>query len=143
MAGAIGIPAILGVISAPVGLVLEGIAMGSVGFMVILKYTMKRLTAKMKKHEKIKLIADTKLNTIMEYVSQAINDGSISQEEFLLITCELAKFNALKEDIRNRTREKLVKIDSEKNVEEEVEKRVSERIKKEKISLIEKLSSSS
>ena len=52
VAGAIGIPAILGVISAPIGLALEGIAMGSVGFMVILKYTMKRLTAKMKKHEK-------------------------------------------------------------------------------------------
>ena len=51
------------------------------------------LSAKKDKHNKIKILADSKFNTIEEYVSQAIADGSISHEEFLLVNGEIRKFN--------------------------------------------------
>ena len=142
IAGAVSIPALLGVISAPVGLVLEGTFIGAFGVDILLRIASRRLSAKLKKHDQIKILADSKLNTIEEYVSQAINDGDISHEEFILITRELAKFNELKQKIRTKTSTKLQKIKNDTDFEKEVKKRVDERLAKEKKSLIEKLTSS-
>ena len=66
-----------------------------------------RLAAKTKKHNKIRTLADTKLNTIDEYISEAIEDGDISHKELVLINSELKKFNELKEKIQAKTSTKL------------------------------------
>ena len=66
---AVGIPA-------PIGLAMEGVAIGAFGCYALLKYASKRLTAKTKKHDQIRTLADTKLKTIDEYVSKAIEDGT-------------------------------------------------------------------
>ena len=66
MTAAVGIPAIVGVISAPIGLAMEGAAIGALGCFTLLKYASKRLTAKTKKHDQIKMLADAELNTIDE-----------------------------------------------------------------------------
>ena len=122
---AVGIPAILGVVTGPVGLVMEGIAIGAFGAYAILKYASRRLTHKTKKHDQIRMLADAKLNTIEEYVSHAIEDGDISQEEFVLILSELKKFNEMKEKIRSRTSTKLEA--SKASTKEEFERQVNER----------------
>ena len=143
IAAGVGIPAILGIITAPVGLSLEGVFIGAFAFEVLLKFANKKLNLKLKKHDKIRILADAKLNTIDEYVSQAITDGDISHEEFTLINSELKKFNDLKERIRSKTSTQLEKHRTDADFEKEIEKRVSERLAKEKKDLIQKLAGSS
>ena len=67
----------------------------------------KRLMVKTKKHDQIRTLADAKLNTIDEYISKAIEDCDISQEEFVLTNSELKKINELKEKIRAKVSSKL------------------------------------
>ena len=136
ISGAVGIPAILGIITAPVGLVLEGTCIGAFGASVLLKYESKKLTVKAKKHDQIRILADAKLNTIDEYVSQAINDGDISHEEFTLINGELKKFKDLKEKIRSKTSTALQKLKSDTDIEKEIETRVEARVSEEKKEII-------
>ena len=47
----VSIPVIAGVISAPIGLAMEGAAIGAFGCYALLKYAYKRLTAKTKNHD--------------------------------------------------------------------------------------------
>ena len=144
-AAAIGIPALMGVISAPIGLVLEGASIGAFGFYAVLKYASKKLTVKSKKHDQIKILADAKLNTIDEYVSKAIEDGDISHEEFVLITSELKKFNDLKEKIRLKTSTKLEeakhlnKVEFERQVEEKAKAMASDLLAKQKKEFMKKI----
>ena len=137
ISGVVGIPALLGVVTTPIGLVLEGMCIGGFGGSLAIKYVGKRLSLKARKHDRIRVMADAKLNTIQEYVSQAINDGDISHEEFLLITSELKKFNDEKEKIRKKVATALQ--GTKEDMEKEIEKRVEERVSKEKKDLIEKL----
>ena len=55
---------------------------------------------KSRKHHKIKLLADKKLNVISDLVSKALDDETISDEEFSLVLSELDKFFDKKEKIR-------------------------------------------
>ena len=136
------IPSLLGVVTAPVGLVLSGMAIGSCTAIMGLKYVAKRLTTKTKKHDQIRILADAKLNTIEDYVSKAIDDGNISHEEFILITTELKNFNELKEQIRTRAATALKQRDSkdiEAEIQKKVEEKLAEQLEKQKKDLIAKL----
>ena len=103
------------------------------------------MTAKTRKHDQIRTLADVKLNTIDEYISKAIEDGDISHEEFVLINSELKKFNEMKEKIRAKTSTKLEeaktmnKTDFERQVEERATTLAREMADKEKKELIKKL----
>ena len=66
----------------------------------------------MEKHEKIKTLAEVKLNTISDYVSKALEDDYISDEEYSLILNELVKFNEMKEEIRSK-----IKVSKDEEVE--------------------------
>ena len=61
----------------------------------------KLITKKIKKHDEIRVLAESKLNTVKNHVSKAIEDGCISQEEFVLISEERAKYSEMK-DIRTK-----------------------------------------
>ena len=135
ISGAVGIPALLGVISSPIGLVLEGMCVAGFAASMAIKYVGRRLAIKARKHDRIRALADAKLNTIQEYVSRAINDGDISH---LLITSELKKFNDEKEKIRKKVATDL-QAQTQTDIEKEIEKRVEERVSREKKVLIEKL----
>ena len=47
-------------------------------------YAQNKLVKKSKKHDEITVLTESKLNTISSHVSKAIEDGRISQEEFVL-----------------------------------------------------------
>ena len=64
----------------------------------------KKLILKAEKHEKIKVLADSKLNTINDYISKALIDGDISDKEYELILNELEKFQVMLEQIRTIVR---------------------------------------
>ena len=68
---------------------------------------------KLEKHEKIEMLAVSKLNTINDLVSKAITDSHISIEEFSLIIKEKEKYISMKNSIRKNKRETNQNIDVE------------------------------
>ena len=57
---------------------------------------------KQRKHDTIKLLAQSKLDSIADIISQAMQDGDISSIEFHKVLQEVEKFRKLKADIRNQ-----------------------------------------
>ena len=56
---------------------------------------------KKKKHDKIVLLANSKLNSIGVLVSKALIDSVISHDEFVLINNVPKEYNKMKEEIKN------------------------------------------
>ena len=69
------------------------------------------------KHNAIKLLAQSKLETISDIVSQAIQGGHISSMEFHKVFQEVEKYCKLKTDITNQAITKVTQFtkNSEKN----------------------------
>ena len=86
-----------GIVASPA---LAGVAtvcgLASVGFAA----ASKRLNRKVTKHEKIYTLAVAKRNSINELVSKALEDKSISDAEFRIISREVEKHHELKAEIR-------------------------------------------
>ena len=55
---------------------------------------------KARKHNLILGLAESKLNTIADRISFALNDDKITEEEFRLILFEVDKYNQMKAEIR-------------------------------------------
>ena len=118
------------IVAAPVAMALQAVAVGAGVFSAIGRVVNRKLTLKAEKHRQIKTLAEAKLNTISDYVSKALEDDYISDEEYSLILNELVKFNEMKEEIRNKTK---VSIDEEPGIREtmtESFKNVGEKSKK-------------
>ena len=86
----LGIP--IGNMSSAIGLKICEIAAG------IKKY---ESIIKKKKHDKIVLLAKSKLNSIEVLISKALIDSNISHDEFVLINNVLKEFYDMKEEIKN------------------------------------------
>ena len=86
-----------GIVASPA---LAGVAtlcgLASVGFAT----ASKRLNRKVTKHEKIYTLAIAKRNSINELISKALEDKSISDAEFRIISREVEKYHKLKAAIR-------------------------------------------
>ena len=67
---------------------------------------MSTTTDKKKKHDKILILAKSKINNIETLVSQALIDIEISHEEFITILKEKDKYEKMKETVRS-VKEKL------------------------------------
>ena len=61
---------------------------------------------KKKKHDKIVLIAKSKLNSIEVLISKALIDSSVYHDEFVLINYVLKEFYYMKEKIKNSNNNK-------------------------------------
>ena len=105
--GAGGIGILSTVIAAPAVIAIEGVARFTGLLSIIGKYNVKKFTSKTEKHEKIKMIASTKLDTITSHVSKALSDNKVSDEEFKLILEELEKYKVMKEEVRSKTKKKI------------------------------------
>ena len=103
--GSIGIALLASaVVTSPVIIAIEATALTAGVLRVIGDQVNKRLSKQVEKHEKIKLLAESTLSTISRYISKALNDGQISDEEYSLILSELDKFRELKENIRTKVK---------------------------------------
>ena len=74
----------------------------------------RRLQAKFRKYYLIRGLAESKLNTIADHISVALNDDKITEEEFHLILSEVDKYNQIKTEIRGRQKQSL--SEDEKNI---------------------------
>lgn len=90
----------IGVIaSIPLG--FTAVATGVLG--VISTGISKLMLKKVEKHQQIKLIAAAKLSSVNGLVSRALQNGSISNEEYQIILQEMESYRNHKSQIRNRT----------------------------------------
>ena len=103
------------IVAAPIAVALQVAALGAGVCNTIVRVLNGKFAVKAEKHEKIKTLAEAKLNTISDYVSRALEDDNISNEEYTLILNELVKFNEMKEEIRSKS--KISKDEEAKNRE--------------------------
>lgn len=102
--GIAGIGLLSTIIAAPIAIGMEAAALGAGAISIIGSQVNKKLSLKAEKHDKIKTLAEAKLNTINDHISKALKDDHISEEEFSLVLDELDKFNKMKEEIRSDTK---------------------------------------
>ena len=99
--GGVSIISFTSIIGAPVGI-------ASASFTLIFSLTtgiVKKLLSttrnKKKKHDKMFMLAKSKLNSIEALISQALIDMDISHEEFITILKEKDKYEKMKENLRS------------------------------------------
>ena len=80
------------VIASPAVTVIEAVSLGAGLLFIVGGFISRHLILKDEKHHKIKLLADKKLNVISDLVSKALDDETISDEEFSLVLSELDNF---------------------------------------------------
>src|SRR5271156_1027335 len=114
-AGVSGVALLATVVAAPVCIVLEGIALSGGLLAIISSIANRKIIKKLEKHEKICAIAISKLNSISNLVSKALEDGRIEDVEFKLVVDEYDKYVELRNKIRKNARDELAadKIDME------------------------------
>lgn len=102
--GVAGIGVLSTIIAAPVAIAMEAAALGAGALSLIGTQVNKKLIHKAEKHEKIKVLAESKLNTISDHISKALIDGFIDDAEYALILSELDKFKEMKSEVRNKVK---------------------------------------
>ena len=100
-------------VGAPISIVLAstGLLLG-LGSGIIHK-TQKIFESKAKKHDKIKTLAESKLDSISELISKAIEDTQISHDEYHFILKEIEHYRVIKEEIRTKSKKKVDTITTE------------------------------
>ena len=83
-----------------------GASLGAIGLIcgilsVFTGAVAKKVSHKINKHEQTVAICQSKVNSIKDRISKALNDNKISAEEFHNIISEVDKYNEMKRDIRN------------------------------------------
>ena len=73
--------------------------------------------SKEKKHDDIRLLAQSKLDSISKTISQAIQDENVSPTEFHKILQETENYRKLKADIRKQAKAKQAKLSKEQREE--------------------------
>ena len=101
------------IVAAPVVIACESVALGAGFLSIVGGQVNKKLSLKAEKHEKIKVLAESKLNTISDYISKALKDGFISNNEYELILGELEKFKSMLEEIRTKVRGEIDEVTEE------------------------------
>ena len=105
ISSASGVGTALSVVGLPAGASLGAIGLICGILSVLTGAVAKKVSNKINKHEQTVAICQSKVNSIKDRISKALNDNKISDEEFHIIS-ELDKYNEMKRDIRNSTIQK-------------------------------------
>ena len=94
-----GVSIISSIVGAPIGIASASLTL----FFSLTKGIVKKLLdiTRKEKHEKILMLAKSKLNSIETLVSQALIDMEISHEEFITILKEKDKYEKMKDNLRS------------------------------------------
>ena len=117
IAGGASIPAFASGVGFPIGVALGGLGVALSLLTVATRKFSRSQTVKQGKHDAIMLLAQSKLDSITDIISQAMQDGDISPTEFHKVLQEVEKYRKLKADIRNRTKAKVKQIEKEQREE--------------------------
>ena len=97
----------------PAGIVLSGTSLLLSLATAIARKSFKIFTVKQEKHDIIKLLPQSKLDSTDNIMSQATQDSDISPTEFQKVMQEVEKYLKLKADIRNQAKDKVKAITKE------------------------------
>ena len=92
------------IVAVPIAMAIAGTAAGIGTLCFVGGQINRKLALRLEKHLKIKTLGEAKLNSISNYISVALTDEYISADEYSMILGEFNKFNAMKEDVRCKTR---------------------------------------
>ena len=121
--GGISIATLASGVALPVGIALSGTSLLLSLATVITRKSFKTFTVKQEKHDAIKLLAQSKLDSIAN-----MENGYISSIEFHKVLQEVEKYHKIKADIRNQAKAKVKQIKKEQPEEllEQVRKKGKE-----------------
>ena len=108
--GSGGIACLFTGIAAPFSLVLGGISLASTMVSGLTHRLIKIYTIKVKKHHDILVIAQTILDSVHLQISKAIQDASISHDEFQQIMNAKQHYLTKKHDLRSKSKKALKEI---------------------------------
>ena len=100
--GGVSIISFTSIIGAPVGIVSASFTSIFSLTTAIVKKLLNITRKKKKKHDKILMLAKSKLNSIDTLISQALIDMDISHEEFITILKEKDRYKMMKDNLRNK-----------------------------------------
>ena len=112
---AMGVGLLMTIIATPVAIGLQAGAIASGLFGAGGRFICRKLEAKARKHDQIRVLALSKLNSIAHRISAALTDDKISEEEFRLILSEVDKYDQMKVEIRRRRQKEGGLPETEKN----------------------------
>ena len=100
LSGSISIASFASIIVVPAGIIGASCSFTFSITSGYIKRVLKTIRNKKKKHNKIVMLARSKLNSIENEISEALMDNEISHEDFEIIIAEEKKYQELKESIR-------------------------------------------
>ena len=103
--GGVSIISFTSIIAAPVGIVSASFTLIFSLTTEIVKKLLNITRKKQKKHDKILMLAKSKLNSIDTLISQALIDMDINHEELITILKEKDRYEMMKENLRNKNGE--------------------------------------
>jgi hypothetical protein len=106
-AGVSGISILCTVVAIPIGIGLEAASVAFSAFGFLANHLQNKAQKKFEKHDEIKILSISKLNTINGLISKAYSDGNVTEEEYNLIMKEKDDYFKLKQMIKDRYRKKL------------------------------------
>ena len=123
----------------PVGISLSAASMLLSLATTVTRKTISIFNSEEKKHDDIRLLAQSKLDSISGTISQAIQDENVSPTEFHKILQETENYRKLKADIRKRAKTKQAKLSKEQREEilEQGKKKKKENIFYEKSQILQ------
>ena len=98
--GSLSISAFASFVGTPIGITIFAIGLKICAITAEIKKN-KSIIKKKKKHDKIVLLAKSKLSTIKVSISKGLIDSNINYDEFVLINNILKEFYDMKEEIKN------------------------------------------
>ena len=99
--GCISISAFVSLLGIPIGITNSTIGLKICAITVGIKKFKSIIKKKKKKHDKIVLLAKSKLNKIEVLVSKALIDSNITHDKFILINNMLKEYNEMKKEIKD------------------------------------------
>ena len=108
--GGVSIASFGTVIGAPIGITSASLSLAFSLCTGLVKEILKGTRNKKKKHNKIVMLARSKLNGIESKVSEALINNQINYKDFITIIYEERNFRELKESIRMKKRQEEKKI---------------------------------
>ena len=108
--GGVSIISFTSVVGAPVGIASASFTLIFSLTTGIVKKLLNITRNKKKKHDKILMLAKSKLNIIETLISQALIDMEISHEEFIAIFKEKDKYKKMKENLRSENEKQKIMI---------------------------------
>ena len=101
LTGGVSICLFTSIVRAPVGIASASFTLTFSLTTGIVKKLLSTTRNKKKKHDKIFMLAKSKLNSIETLISQALIDMEISHEEFITILKEKDKYEKMKENLKS------------------------------------------